>query len=56
MIRGDIYLAPFTYADLRGSKRRPVCLVSSARYHADPDVNSRPGHQQQPASRLASLR
>jgi mRNA-degrading endonuclease toxin of MazEF toxin-antitoxin module len=38
MIRGEIYLAPFTYADLRGSKRRPVCVVSSARFHADPDV------------------
>ena len=38
MIRGEIYLAPFTYADLRGSKRRPVCVVSSAPFHADPDV------------------
>jgi mRNA interferase MazF len=38
MNRGEIYLAPFTYADLRGSKRRPVCVVSSAQFHADPDV------------------
>jgi mRNA-degrading endonuclease toxin of MazEF toxin-antitoxin module len=38
MDRGEIYLAPFTYADLMGSKRRPVCVVSSARFHADPDV------------------
>jgi mRNA interferase MazF len=38
MDRGEIYLAPFTYADLRGSKRRPVSVVSSARFHTDPDV------------------
>jgi mRNA-degrading endonuclease toxin of MazEF toxin-antitoxin module len=38
MDRGEIYLAPFTYADLRGSKRRPVCVVSSARFHAGSDV------------------
>src|SRR2546429_400661 len=38
MDRGDIYLAPFTYADLQGSKRRPVCVVSSAGFNSGPDV------------------
>jgi mRNA interferase MazF len=36
--RGDIYLAPFTYADLQGSKRRPVCVVSSVPFNAGPDI------------------
>jgi len=26
------------YADLAGSKRRPVCVVSSPKYNAGPDV------------------
>ena len=38
MNRGDIYLAPFTYADLQGSKRRPVCVVSSASFNVGADV------------------
>jgi mRNA-degrading endonuclease toxin of MazEF toxin-antitoxin module len=38
MERGDIYLAPFTYADLQGSKRRPVCVVSSAAFNIGADV------------------
>ncbi|MGH8975668.1 MAG: type II toxin-antitoxin system PemK/MazF family toxin [Acidimicrobiia bacterium] len=38
MDRGEIYLAPFTYADLQGSKRRPVCVVSAATFNAGPDV------------------
>ena len=38
MDRGDIYLAPFTYADLQGSKRRPVCVVSSAGFNSGLDV------------------
>lgn len=37
MNRGDVCLAPFTYADLRGSKRRPVCVVSSAGFNTGPD-------------------
>jgi mRNA interferase MazF len=36
--RGQIYLGPFLYADLAGSKRRPVCVVSTAAYNAGPDV------------------
>jgi mRNA-degrading endonuclease toxin of MazEF toxin-antitoxin module len=38
MDRGEIYLAPFTYADLQGSKRRPVCVVSSAGFNLGADV------------------
>ena len=38
MDRGEIYLGPFMYADLAGSKRRPVCVVSSQNYNAGPDV------------------
>jgi mRNA-degrading endonuclease toxin of MazEF toxin-antitoxin module len=38
MRRGEIYLAPFTYADLRGSKRRPMCVVSSDPFNIGPDV------------------
>ncbi len=38
MDRGDIYLAPFTYADLQGTKRRPVCVVSSAPFNLGTDV------------------
>jgi mRNA interferase MazF len=36
--RGDIVLAPFPYSDLRGLKRRPACVVSSAVYNDGPDV------------------
>ncbi|MGH9039944.1 MAG: type II toxin-antitoxin system PemK/MazF family toxin [Acidimicrobiia bacterium] len=46
MDRGEIYLAPFTYADLQGSKRRPVCVVSAAAFNAGPDVIVAMGHQQ----------
>ena len=38
MVRGDIYLAPFTYSELQRSKRRPVCVVSAPAFHAGPDV------------------
>lgn len=38
MNRGDVCLAPFTYADLQGSKRRPVCVVSSAGFNTGPDL------------------
>ena len=36
--RGELRLAPFPYSDLRGMKRRPVCVVSSDGYNAGPDV------------------
>jgi len=36
--RGDVYLGPFLYSDLAGSKRRPVCVVSAPAYNAGPDV------------------
>jgi mRNA interferase MazF len=36
--RGDIHLAPFPYTDLSGTKRRPVCVLSSAAFSAGPDV------------------
>jgi len=36
--RGEIYLGPFLYSDLAGSKRRPVCVVSATTYNAGPDV------------------
>ena len=38
MDRGEIFLAPFTYADLQGSKRRPVCVVSSPDFNRGADV------------------
>ena len=34
MRRGEIHLVPFEYSDLRGSKRRPACIVSSDQYNA----------------------
>jgi mRNA interferase MazF len=36
--RGEVYLGPFLYSDLTGSKRRPMCVLSSRRYNAGPDV------------------
>jgi mRNA interferase MazF len=36
--RGQLLLAPFPYSDLRGLKRRPVCVVSSPGYSQGPDV------------------
>lgn len=36
--RGELYLARFPYSDLRGSKRRPVCILSTDEYNAGPDV------------------
>jgi mRNA-degrading endonuclease toxin of MazEF toxin-antitoxin module len=36
--RGQLLLAPFPYSDLRGLKRRPVCVVSSSAYSQGPDV------------------
>lgn len=38
MDRGRLLLAPFPYSDLRGLKRRPVCVVSSSAYNQGPDV------------------
>ncbi|MGH9243333.1 MAG: type II toxin-antitoxin system PemK/MazF family toxin [Acidimicrobiales bacterium] len=38
MERGDIVLAPFPYSDLRGLKRRPACVVSSAVFNDGPDA------------------
>lgn len=38
MDRGEIYLGPFLYSDLAGSKRRPMCIVSASAYNAGPDV------------------
>lgn len=38
LARGDLLLAPFPFSDLRGMKRRPVCVVSSPAYNAGPDV------------------
>jgi mRNA interferase MazF len=38
LLRGEIYLGPFLYSDLAGSKRRPVCVVSAPAYNAGPDV------------------
>lgn len=38
MLRGEVYLGPFLYSDLAGSKRRPVCVVSASAYNAGPDV------------------
>jgi mRNA interferase MazF len=36
--RGEIYLGPFLYSDLAGSRRRPMCIVSAPSYNAGPDV------------------
>ena len=36
--RGELYLARFPYSDLRGSKRRPVCVLSIEDYNVGPDV------------------
>jgi len=36
--RGDVYLAPFLYADLEAAKRRPVCVVSGEAFNEGPDV------------------
>ncbi len=36
--RGELYLARFPYSDLRGSKRRPVCILSTQDYNEGPDV------------------
>lgn len=36
--RGELYLARFPYSDLRGSKRRPVCVLSQDAYNSGPDV------------------
>lgn len=36
--RGELYLARFPYSDLRGSKRRPICILSTDDYNAGPDV------------------
>lgn len=36
--RGEIYLARFPYSDLRGSKRRPVGVLSRDDYNRGPDV------------------
>jgi mRNA-degrading endonuclease toxin of MazEF toxin-antitoxin module len=36
--RGDVWLAPFLYADLGTSKRRPVCVVSGDSFNAGPDL------------------
>ncbi|MGQ0804278.1 MAG: type II toxin-antitoxin system PemK/MazF family toxin [Actinomycetota bacterium] len=38
MERGELFLAPFTYADLEGVKRRPVCVISSGQFNRGPDV------------------
>ena len=35
---GDLFLAPFHYADLAHAKRRPVCVVSTERLNEGPDV------------------
>ena len=38
MDTGDLFLAPFVYADLVGVKRRPVCVVSVERFNRGLDV------------------
>ena len=38
MDRGEIYLGPFLYSDLAGSKRRPMVVVSARSYNAGMDV------------------
>ncbi len=37
-VRGDIVLVPFPYADLRGMKRRPACVISADEYQRGPDL------------------
>lgn len=36
--RGELHLARFPYSDLRGSKRRPICILSTSDYNEGPDV------------------
>jgi mRNA interferase MazF len=36
--RGDLFLAPFLYADLGRAKRRPVCVVSGEAFNQGPDL------------------
>ena len=36
--RAELYLARFPYSDLRGSKRRPICILSTQEYNQGPDV------------------
>ena len=38
MPRGDLFLAPFAYADLAEAKRRPVCVVSGEAFNRGPDL------------------
>ena len=38
MRRGEIHFAPFLYADLGQSKRRPVCIVSGTEFNSGPDL------------------
>lgn len=38
MRRGDLFLAPFLYADLGEAKRRPVCVVSGEAFNQGPDL------------------
>lgn len=38
MERGELYLAPFLYADLGAAKRRPVCVVSGRRFNTGRDL------------------
>lgn len=38
MDRGEIYLGPFLYSALAGTKRRPMCIVSAPAYNSGPDV------------------
>lgn len=39
MERGRVVLVPFPYSDLRGSKKRPACVVSTAAYNdQSPDL------------------
>lgn len=38
VLRGELYLARFPYSDLRGSKRRPICILSKDVYNSGPDV------------------
>jgi mRNA-degrading endonuclease toxin of MazEF toxin-antitoxin module len=36
-VRGDLFLAPFLYADL-GEAKRPVCVVSGEAFNQGPDL------------------
>lgn len=38
MLRGEVFLAPFMYADLAEAKRRPVCVLSGERFNQGPDL------------------